>query len=313
VTAPAGVALSCLLAFTGIAPAAASSDSRQAACAEAWSLVLQEGGGLDSADESAWARVSDGFISMSDASFDGPLSNVFGAVSSAAADVSATLQFERGDDPSRTAFDSSLAALGGVCASLTVTKHQMQVHRFQRFSYQTGTLMGLSVSAATQANATIALSVDRAVQSARRANGSECMAGAKSCGYFVQTLKQRPCIPGIICIVQTSELLPVGANDGAARVTSIVLDGRTGRSVPLSKVLPASRRAPFIQDLNAAVKAKLTVGGIGNDAYWTPTLTIKDLRAWLPQPRGIHVWFDKYEVAPGSFGIVHVVIPWPPR
>jgi len=40
-------------------------------------------------------------------------------------------------------------------------------------------------------------------------------------------------------------------------------------------------------------------------------LSLKDVQAWLPQPDGIHVWFDRYAVAPGSFGIVHVVVPWP--
>jgi hypothetical protein len=308
----APAALVCLLALTGIAPAAASSDSRQAPCAEAWSLLAQQGGGLDSADQSAWARVSDGFLSMSDASFDGPLSNAFGAVSAAASDLAALFPSETEGIPSRAAFDSALAGLGGVCAHLKVSQHRMQVLRFQRFSYQTGTFTGLSVSAATRANATIGRTVDRAVQSARRANGSECMAGAKSCGYFAQTLKQRPCLPGMICIAKTAGLLPVGANDGAAWVTTVVLDGRTGRSVPLSMVLPTSEIARFIKDLNAAVNAKLTEGGIGNDAYWTPRLTIKDVRAWLPQPGGIHVWFDKYQVAPGNFGIVHVVVPWPP-
>jgi hypothetical protein len=119
------------------------------------------------------------------------------------------------------------------------------------------------------------------------------MAEEESCGYFVQTLKQCPCIPGLICIAQTSGLLPVGANDGAAWVTSVVLDGRTGRSVPLSTMLPASESAQFMKDLNAAVLAKLTEGGIGHDPYWTPKLTIKDVHAWLAQAGRIHVWFDK--------------------
>ena len=32
--------------------------------------------------------------------------------------------------------------------------------------------------------------------------------------------------------------------------------------------------------------------------------------AWLPRADGIHVWFAKYDVAPGSFGDVHVRVPW---
>jgi hypothetical protein len=78
----------------------------------------------------------------------------------------------------------------------------------------------------------------------------------------------------------------------------------------LSRVVPAAHQADLLAGINAAVKAKLAAEGLANDPYWKPQVTIKDVRAWLPQPDGIHVWFDKYAVAPGYFGIVHIVVPW---
>jgi hypothetical protein len=59
------------------------------------------------------------------------------------------------------------------------------------------------------------------------------------------------------------------------------------------------------------VHAKLAAGGLGDDPYWDTRVTLADVHSWLPRADGIHVCFDKYSVAPGSVGIVHVVVPWP--
>lgn len=300
-----------LLCATTAPLTAVAVPDRQQPCREAWALVAEERSGLAEFDLSSWARVNDAFLSMADATFDGPLSNAFGNVSAAAEVVTLALQSDSAGGPPRTEFDAALGALGTVCAQLSVTKHGLKVPRFQRFAYQTGTLTGLNPEAGARANATIALSVDRAVQAARRANGTVCPSGAGRCGYFVQSLKMSPCIPGLVCVRSTTGILPVGANDGQGFVTTMPFDALTGEAAPLTTVVPAAGRGVFLARVNTAIRAKLAAGGLADDSFWAPHVKLKDVRAWLPQPDGIHVWFDKFAVAPGSFGIVHVVVPWP--
>ena len=284
--------------------------SRQAPCAQAWSTIAAEQAGLEADDPAAWAHVSDAFISMSDASFDGPLSNALGAVSTAASDYSAALNADSQGDPSKTAFNTSLAALGTVCARLTVTGHRKSVPRFQRFSYQDGSLAGLSADAARRATAAITATVDRGAAAAKRANRHTCLGNAERCAYFVQTLSQRRCESGFVCVLSVSGLLASGANSGQDWADTFALDGRTGRAASLSQVVPSSQQPAFVSGVNAAVESALAREGLGNDPFWKPKIAFKDVRAWLPQSDGIHVWFDKYAVAPGYLGIVHVVVPW---
>ncbi len=289
------------------APAA----GRAVTCAEAWTLVATERAGMAADDASAWQRVSDGFLSISDASFDGPVSNAAGTVSSTSADVASALTSDSEADPPLGAYDAALGALGTACVDLAVTKNSRQVPKFQRFDYQTGTVAGLSSEANARATALLTATVDRAVAQARKATAGPCMAGAKSCAYFVAALDKRPCVAGLVCLRQVWGLLPVGANDSEGVVDALALDALTGRRVPLRRVLPATATPAFLTGLNAAVQKKLADGGLGNEPLWDTTLKLKDVHAWLPQPDGIHVWFERYAVAPGSFGIVHVVVPWP--
>ena len=303
--------LGCVSAASGVAQAASAPD-RQKPCAEAWSTVTLEGQALAADSVAGWTRVSDAFLSYSDGTFDGALSNVFGDVSAAAATYATALTSDAEGDPSRAPFDAALAKMGAICSSLTVTTHKVtSVPRFQRFTYQTGVVDGLSPSATAAANAQVAALVNSTVAAARKQNTGPCMAGARKCGYFVQTLTQRPCIEAIVCLAQKSGLLPVGANDTQSGVRTLPLSASTGRPVPLSSVVPADQTGVFLKGLNAAVAKVLAAGGLGKDPLWTPKLTLKDVQAWLPQPDGLHVWFDRYAVAPGSFGVVHVVVPWP--
>lgn len=284
---------------------------RQAMCARAWGVVAAQQVALNAKDAAAWNRVADALLSLSDESFDGSLSNALGSVSTAAADVATGLQPGAPNAASTTAFTQALGALGTVCADLQVTKHRKVVAGFQRFDYETGTLTGLDPDAGARANAAITAVTSRSTAAARRANGSSCLGGQKRCGYYVQTIRQRPCLPGTVCVLQQAGLLPVGANDSQGTVDTLALDARTGRRVPLTRILPMPARASFLADVNAAVGKRLAAGGLGDDPYWGTTLTLEDVHAWLPAPDGIHVWFDKYAVAPGSFGIVHVVVPLP--
>jgi len=265
---------------------------RLAACNEAWKMVGAEQAALDHGDASAWERLADAFISLSDASFDGPLSNALGDVAS-------------------TPSNETLAALGTVCAKLAVTAHKRSVPRFTRFSFDSGVVSGLSPAANARANERLARVVDGATSAARRANAAPCLAAQRTCAYFVQSLQQRRCLPGFLCVRMASGLLASGANSGQDWVDTFAFDGLTGDAAPLSRIVPSARETRFIAGVNAAVAALLTAKRLGDDPFWTPRVTMPDVRSWLPQPDGIHIWFDKYAVAPGYFGVVHVVVPWP--
>jgi hypothetical protein len=304
------VVILCGLAVVPSTAFAASNGPRLASCSEAWTAIATEQAGLESDDPAAWARVSDAFISMSDASFDGPLSNALGNVSTAASDHAAALNADGQSDPSTTAFGASLAALGTVCATLNVTSHKQSVPRFQHFSFQDGNLTGLSPDGSQRATATMTAVVNRGATAAKRATRYTCLGSAKRCAYYVQTLSQRRCESGFVCVLSTSGLLASGANSGQDWADTFVFDGRTGQPVLLSQVVSASQQTAFVNGVNASVKAALAREGMGNDPFWKPRVAFKDVRAWLPQPDGIHVWFDKYAVAPGYLGIVHVVVPW---
>ena len=111
----------------GAVGATATTPSRQASCATAWDVVAREGVGLAHDDAAAWNRVSEAFISLSDESFDGPVSNALGDVFTASADVGAALASATGGAASHADFDAALGALGTVCAHLTVTQHKQDV------------------------------------------------------------------------------------------------------------------------------------------------------------------------------------------
>ena len=164
-----------------------------------------------------------------------------------------------------------------------VAPHRESLRRFKHFSYQTGMLAGLPPTAGSLANGTIAASVKRAIASARGANRAACMGGQRKCAYFVQTLKQDPCVPGLVCIRSVAGLLPSGANDGQETVTALPIDVRTGRVVPLSRVAPPSSSASFIRQLNAAVSAKLAAGKLRSGQRGRPQWHLKTLKSLAPQ------------------------------
>lgn len=306
------VAVVALATTTAILPGtAAAAPDRREPCAEAWQVISEQSPSLASGAPDAWNHVTDAFLSFADASFDGPLSNAFGDVASAADAVATSLQTGGTEGALTARFHSALGALGTTCAQLATTRHRDTVARFQRFTYQTGFLTGLPPESGARANASVNSMVQRAVRAARRANRGQCTGGSARCGYFIETLHQRPCVTGMVCVLMKNGLLPVGANSSEGTVETLPVDALTGQSVPFSRVIPSDSAGPFLDKLNAAVLMVLRNGGIVDLAFWKPHMKLTDVSAWLPQPDGLHVWFDKYAVAPGSFGVVEVVVPWP--
>lgn len=189
--------------------------------------------------------------------------------------------------------------------------HNLKVPRYLKFSYQTGQVTGIDQAAAKKINAVLKKDVMDFVNPARKAKSDPCTAGAKRCGYFVLQLKNPTCIDGNVCITEPGQSLPPGANTGSSWVNTAVFDATTGEPKTFEQFVPSKQQDAFFKATDAAIAAVLQKGGIDpNDKLWKPNTSLKRIYAWTPAPDGMHLYFNKYDVAPGSFDVVNVTIPW---
>lgn len=210
--------------------------------------------------------------------------------------------------PSASPTVSSTAAT----ATLTTVAHTTPVPpRFTKFSYQTGTVSGVAEGAAAKINSFIAKEVSTSVASAKQQGKGPCTAGAKKCGYFQLQLTAPACVTGSVCITEPGQLLPPGANTGNAWVNTATFNAKTGELQKLDEFVGATQQADFLKAVNAGISAQLAKGGIkATDKLWKPAKKMKDIDSWSPTPEGIQLYFSKYDVAPGNFGVVQVFVPW---
>jgi hypothetical protein len=181
---------------------------------------------------------------------------------------------------------------------------------YVRFSYQQGSVSGGPAVAARRINHVLAVRVARAIAQATRTPRDPCPAGLDACGVLLQRLRSYSCIAGSLCTAQTIGVLPPGANDTEEWVEAAAFDRRTGYVIHLEHIVPQARRGAFVMAVNAAIQSQLAEAGIEDASAWSRPANWKDFGAWLPRPGGVEVWFAKYAVAPGSFGVVHVKVPW---
>lgn len=194
---------------------------------------------------------------------------------------------------------------------LRVVTHDLDsVSSFDEFRYQTGTVVALGTHASARADRALAAAVRRTLDTAQSFGDFPCSGEASDCGYLEQRLRERPCVPDYVCVAQSVGFLPPGANDGEAWVDTIAFDAKTGQPAKLSQFINAEHRSAFVDAVNARIQRVLAAGGLGSDPYWAKPVTLSDIRSWLPEPDGMHIWFAKFGVAPGSFGVVRTVIPW---
>ncbi|MDO8730997.1 MAG: RsiV family protein [Actinomycetota bacterium] len=205
---------------------------------------------------------------------------------------------------------SSASAPAASPATLTVVKHKKKVTGFTKFTYQTGKVSGIDPKAAAKINKVIAQDVNRTMLDSMHAKNYMCSMGLKDCGYFVQTLQAPACKAGNVCITAPSSLLPQGSNTGYSWVDTWVFDASTGAKKQLKEFVTTSQEASFLTAVKAGITAQLAKGGITNDPNWKPFVKMKDVYEWLPSADGLHIYFAKYDVAPGSFGVVSVDVPW---
>jgi hypothetical protein len=195
---------------------------------------------------------------------------------------------------------------------LTVTTHTPSVPRFQQFTYQTGTVPGLTDAVQDEVRARIDAMVNRTVAGARTPRATSCPVGSDPCGLFRQSLRTYACSAASLCIAQEVGLLLPGMNGSQQWVDTLVLDNTTGRPRRLSSFVPRSAMPAFLAATTAAVRGHLATDGISVDPFWKTSILRRQLRAWIPTRAGMRIWFDKYSAGPGSMGVIQVLVPWVP-
>ena len=199
------------------------------------------------------------------------------------------------------------AAPGG--PRLVTKQHaRTDLPKYMEFRFQTGRVIGVARAAASAMNTAVNGSVAATVKTLA-AQPAKCTLTSKPCGAVIITLQQRRCLPSLVCITQQTGNLPPGANDSQAWMTTFAFDAATGRQLTLDQIVPVARQQAAADAARASLQATLEADGM-NASDWSAPILTSSLKAWLPQPDGIHVWFAKYAVAPGVMGIVETVIPW---
>lgn len=90
------------------------------------------------------------------------------------------------------------AAAESVAPGFTIESHSRDVHRYETFTYDTATAVGVPDAAAAAINATIATSINASVRRAVKAS-YKCLGGG-ACGVHEGSLTAVPCIGGYLSI-----------------------------------------------------------------------------------------------------------------
>ena len=208
---------------------------------------------------------------------------------------------------------ASASASAAAVVLTTKTHTKPRPKGFTKFSYQTGVISGTAASAASlkKMNEVLAKDVKDSVFTARTTINGPCMAGTKRCGSFILTLAAPSCLTGYVCIAETNALLPPGANGTDEGVNTLVFDEKTGDNVGLGTFVSEKQTDAFLKAVNAGITAALVKGNIdATSKIWKPNVRLQDVNGWIATPEGMHLYFSKYAVAPGSFGVVDFTVPW---
>jgi hypothetical protein len=202
-----------------------------------------------------------------------------------------------------------LTACSHESAAIQVQSHSREdLKNFDTFTYQTATASGLDEQGTRNANKNLDAFVNPVVNAAATNDKYECATDNPQCGVFIQKLTTPPCASAeYFCVKQDVGGIAPGAGTGQAFVSSLLLNSKTGSEVTANDYfgLPLAKTFTSVVE-HAATSVQLANGFY--DSALPPRYTNNTLPAWLPQADGIHVWFNKYEVASGADGIVEIIV-----
>ena len=207
-----------------------------------------------------------------------------------------------------------LGTLGLSACSTTAASIQFQSHsredlkNYELFTYQTASSVGLGSEETVVADNNLSAFVDRMVDAAVKENSNGCVSSGPQCGQFEQTLQAPACATEqYLCVRQHGAGIAPGAATGEELLTTLLLDAATGQRVSAEQYFGTAEAKSF----RATVEHAAVSMQKANDFYFSsdpPNYSKNNLPAWLPLTDGIHVWFSKYEVAPGADGVVEIIV-----
>lgn len=180
----------------------------------------------------------------------------------------------------------------------------LDLDQYSEFSFQEASTVGLSSSRAIVADALLTEMTSPWVMEAKAENETqECLSGESKCGYFSLTLEWLKCESNLLCVLQRVEKTGIGMATGFSSVDAIRINPVSGKDETLEMHLGENESNEFLLVLNeTATEIQRTYGFYDPDN--PPNYMSSSVPAWLPLADGIHVWFPKYDVAPGALGIV---------
>lgn len=97
---------------------------------------------------------------------------------------------------------------------------------------------------------------------------------------------------------------------GQQSARSFTLDLKTGKKVKLTKFAASSAAVTRAAIVTALVEQNPDCVLEGLTAFRGETASLPAPAAWNVSAKGVRVWFDRYDVAPGACGAVSALVPW---
>lgn len=183
----------------------------------------------------------------------------------------------------------------------------LNLSKYFEFTYQTARSVGLDPDAALRADGLLSdLSLPLIEQAKRENDTEECMADERECGFFSLILETPQCGDRLLCVKQTLGKAGLGMATGYSEVSVLRIDPASGAEVSLSELL-GGRAEAFIQTVNESAE-RIRVAHDFDMEDNRPDYSESTMPSWLPLTDGIHVWYPKYEVAPGAYGVVEIIV-----
>ena len=196
----------------------------------------------------------------------------------------------------------------GPAAFIIVPHSREDLEKFAEFIYDTATVAGVTAAAGSAINNLLSALVEPEVAAATAENANECASGESKCGYFVLSLEPVACMHDYLCVKADIGGAHVGAATGDQAVEGLVIDPASGQRITLTDAFTGSK----LKELRKRIRQ--AAANFQNEHGYSPAdfpVDFSAISAWMPQPDGVHVWFEKYAIASGADGVVELIVAYP--
>jgi hypothetical protein len=181
-------------------------------------------------------------------------------------------------------------------------------------TYDTVTTTGLSPDAAVLADAAVKEITDVNIDEWRATTPADCTLTPAPCGQWEQKSLEVPCIDPYLCLLVEGNGVFPGAATSSESVGAVAIDPASGTSAQLAQALGTASVDDLLGFLTEKVARfqtrRFDIPCDDSTHVSRSPLTAKMITTWLPTQDGIKVWFEKYAIAPGSAGVVPMLVTW---